>query len=310
MPLEHSTSTVACGYGPGSNASSVEAVDADRPRLALDLLPGARELVQAAAADLQRRHHRRHLLDVADEARASRSRTAASVTGIGRRSRTAPAASSVSVATPNAIVPRYAFVVSCRKRSSRVTRPSPTSSTPVASGIERAGVADPLLPEDLAQLRHDVVRREAGRLVDDHQPVVHQRAGLARSQSAARMRSTVVGDPDVRGEAGGEAVAAAAVRRGDVADVGGADRAQAHLHRAVGLLLEHARDVGLGGAAHDVDEALDLVDRDVVARQHVLGHRGPHERLLPDQLGRTRAPRRAAAGTRSGAPRRACGSAC
>ena len=106
-----------------------------------------------------------------------------------------------------------------------------------------------------------------------------------RAQSAARMRSTVSAIPTSDGEAGGEAVAAAAVRRGDVADVGVADRAEAHLHRAVRLLLEHARDVGLGGAAHDVDEPLDLFDRHVVAAQHVLGHRGPHERLLAHQLG-------------------------
>jgi len=42
-------------------------VDAHRTSRALDLLAGARQLVQAAAADLEGRHHRRHLLDVADE---------------------------------------------------------------------------------------------------------------------------------------------------------------------------------------------------------------------------------------------------
>ena len=37
------------------------------PRLALDLLTLPRQLVQALAVLLQRRVHRRHLLDVADE---------------------------------------------------------------------------------------------------------------------------------------------------------------------------------------------------------------------------------------------------
>src|SRR5581483_1283871 len=45
----------------------LDPVDADAARLAVDLLALARELVQAATTDLDRGHHGRHLLDLADE---------------------------------------------------------------------------------------------------------------------------------------------------------------------------------------------------------------------------------------------------
>ena len=56
---------VRAGFEP----DHVEAVDVHGTRRALDLLAGARQLVEPATADLHRRHHRRELLDVADEAR-------------------------------------------------------------------------------------------------------------------------------------------------------------------------------------------------------------------------------------------------
>src|SRR4051794_24997156 len=47
---------------------------------------------------------------------------------------TLPAASSVDVSTPSTTSPVYVFGRSVRNRSKRVTRPTPTSNTPVASG--------------------------------------------------------------------------------------------------------------------------------------------------------------------------------
>ena len=122
------------------------------------------------------------------------------------------------------------------------------------------------------------------------------------------MRSTVCPIADVGGEPGREAVAAAAVRGRDPLDVGGAHRAEADPHRAVDVLLEDARDVGFGGTAHDVDEALDLLHRDAVPLQLLLGDRGPHEGLLAHERHRGQRLAQERRGRRRSAPRRACGS--
>ena len=98
------------------------------------------------------------------------------------------------------------------------------------------------------------------------------------------MRATNSGIGSGDGEPRGEPVTAATVLVRDLADVDGAERAQAHAHRAVGLFLEHARDLGLGGAAQDVDQAFDLVEGDVVALEHVLGDGRPHEAPLDVEL--------------------------
>ena len=45
----------------------VEALDRHGPRRPLDLDPLASQLVEPAPVDVDRRHHRRHLLDVTDE---------------------------------------------------------------------------------------------------------------------------------------------------------------------------------------------------------------------------------------------------
>ena len=78
---------------------------------------------------------------------------------------------------------------------------------------------------------------------------------------------------------------AAAVGLGDPAHVDVAQRAQAHADSPVGLFLEHAGDLGLGRAAQDVDQALDLLHLDAVAVEHLLGHRRPDEPLLAHELG-------------------------
>src|SRR5438477_28156 len=91
-------------------------------------------------------------------------------------------------------------------------------------------------------------------------------------------------DTVVGAEAGGEAVATTALGLGDAAHIDLSERAQAHTDGAVGLLFEDARDLRLGGAAQDVDEALDLLDRDLVLREVVLGHRGPDKASLGDEV--------------------------
>src|SRR6185436_6934474 len=86
-------------------------------------------------------------------------------------------------------------------------------------------------------------------------------------------------------EAGGEAMAAAALVLGNLADVDRTERSHAHSPRAVGRFLEHARDLGFAGPADQVDQALDLLEGDVVTPEVVLGDLGPYELLVGDQLG-------------------------
>src|ERR1700738_3001902 len=102
-----------------------------------------------------------------------------------------------------------------------------------------------------------------------------------RGADAANDRRDVVG----RREAGGEAMAAAVVLLGDVTDVDLTERTEAHAHRLVDLLLQHARHLGLRRSAQDVDQTFDLFARDAVADEHVLGDRGPDEALLTNELG-------------------------
>ena len=187
-------------------------------RRALDVVARARELVEPATADLHRRHHRRELLDVADEARrrALRPRRASAASAAGRRPRPTRRACSSRCRTRSARgTPCRA---SWRNRSRRVRAPEADEQHAGGVGIERARVPDPALPVDLAQLGDDVVRRAARRLVDDDEPVAHRRSVASRAlrgQSASRMRGDDRRDVERRLEAGGEAVPAAAVVGGD-----------------------------------------------------------------------------------------------
>ena len=52
-----------------------------------------------------------------------------------------------------------------------------------------------------------------------------------------------------------------------------------------GAFLQHARDLGFARPAHDVDQALDLLERHAVAREVGLRHLRPHEVLLGHELG-------------------------
>ena len=134
VPLLHSTSTVAAGYGPGSNASTSIRSTCGRggararpPRLAGRARGAAgrrpsRPTPSAAAA----RSHR------GTPARPPRLSPGRSASGAGRRPRPTRRGSWSTRRTRWS--PRYPLPVSWRKRSSRVARPSPTRRTPVASG--------------------------------------------------------------------------------------------------------------------------------------------------------------------------------
>src|SRR4051812_25727649 len=71
-------------------------------------------------------------------------------------------------------------------------------------------------------------------------------------------------------EAGGEAMTATTLVLGDLAHVDRPEGAHADAPRAVGGFLEHARDLGLAGPADEVDQALDLFERDVVTPEILL----------------------------------------
>src|SRR5215468_4450751 len=73
--------------------------------------------------------------------------TSASVTSLaGAPAMTLPSASQVSVAWPSLIVARYSFSVRARCPSSRVALPTPTTSTPVASGSSVPACPTRLVP--------------------------------------------------------------------------------------------------------------------------------------------------------------------
>ena len=271
-----------------------ETVDVDATRRALDVDARARELVEPATADLHRRHHRRELLDVAEEARRPRPprlgrARAASVAARRRR----PTASSVLVAMPNTTRPRYDLPASWRNRRSRVARPRPTSSTPVASGSSVPAWPTRRCAVDPAQLGDDVVRRPARRLVDDDEPVLH-RPALTESWRSERVADAR--DDGRRGRASDSKPAAnrcppppwaAAIARTSTSP------SERRLTRTLpsGSSFTHARDLGFGGAAEDVDEALDLFEGHPVAFEHVLGDRRPHEPPVDVELRVRPAPR-------------------
>ena len=248
MPLEHSTSTVACGYGPGSKLLDVERVDAHRPRRALDLLARARELVQPAAADLQRRDHRRHLLDVADERARIAVATSASVTGIGRAfEHRARRVERVGRDAERRRVPRYVL----RRLLQEAQQPRDPAEADEQHagrvGIERARVPDPPLPVDAcaASRRRRATSSPAGLSTTTSPSYVSVRPLVTRSERGADAVDRV-GDRrrrDVNPAANRwpPPPCAAAMWRTSTAPT----ERRLTRHRAVGVLLEHARDLGL-----------------------------------------------------------------
>ena len=107
--------------------------DRDVARLELELFLVAGEIVGAGAVDLERREARRHLADLAGEARQhrldrSRRRPRVALATI------APSASSVSVSAPEAHGEAVGLAPSTTNGTVLVASPSAIGSTPVASG--------------------------------------------------------------------------------------------------------------------------------------------------------------------------------
>ena len=158
------------GIRTGLEGFDVDSVDADAPGRALDLLAAPGQLVEPPAADLHGRHHRRELLDLAEECRDHRldlrlvdrhrspvDHLSRRVEGRGRDAEHDGAPVSLAGVLEEAQQPR------------RASEPHEEHARRV--GIERPGVPDAPLVVDLADLRHDVVRGPAGGLVDDDHAV-------------------------------------------------------------------------------------------------------------------------------------------
>ena len=186
VPLPHSTRNVALRVRAG-----LERLDVERGRRARD---GAlRSTSSPARASSCRRRPPTFTADTIGgtcsmsptNAGSARS-TSSLVIGIGRWSTTSPAASSVlgRDAEHDAAAVGLARLGQVAQQPRGATEPDEQHAGGV--GIEGARVTDPTLPVDLAQLGHDVVRREAGRLVDDDQAVAASRVH-GRFRGASRM---------------------------------------------------------------------------------------------------------------------------
>ena len=198
-----------------------------RPRRAVDLLARARELVQPLAADLDRRHHRRDLVDVADEQLRggldllTRHRHRAAVehlTGGVERAR-GDAEHDLAPVLLVGLLQEPQQPGDAAEADEEHAR---------GVGVEGARVADAALPVDACGARDDVVRRPARGLVDDDEPVElhwHLAAG-ARSERGGDPRDEGV-DVEVGGEPRREPMAATAVRLRDATHVDVAERAEA-----------------------------------------------------------------------------------
>ena len=183
--------TSASGYGPGSNAD-----DARSGRRA-PVAARARPLAPARASSWRRRPP----IFTADTIggscsmspmkRGSARSTSSRVSAIGRWSRTSPAASSVLVAMPNTTRP----VVGLARLGQVAQQPGgptePDEQHAGGVGVERARVTDAALPVDRRSLRHDVVRRATGGLVDDDEAVSHGELALqVRARRGSSRRPT------------------------------------------------------------------------------------------------------------------------
>src|SRR5690349_7983060 len=171
---------------------------------------------------------------------------------------------------------------------SRVARPSPTSSTPVASGSSVPACPTRRCPYSFrmrATTSCDVCAAGLSTTTSPSCKATTLTPGRAAPSECGEdaLHDDVGGV--VAGEAGCEAVAAAAFVLSDAAHVDGAERAQADAPRAVVGLLQDARHLRLLCAAHEVDHPLDLLERDTAPLQVFLGDRGPHEVLLGHELG-------------------------
>ena len=156
----------------------VEAVDGHRPRACA---PPPRPRGPARAAGAPRPSPRRPSGAPARSPPSTQRRRPATSAGptprMSKVAVTSPDASSVDVAVPRTMSVVYVLGSTVRKRIRRVTRPRPTSNTPVASGSRVPAWPTRRCPKMPPAARHDVVRGPAGRLVDDHQAVDAHVAG-------------------------------------------------------------------------------------------------------------------------------------
>src|SRR5437868_7440876 len=180
---------------------------------------------------------------------------------------TSPSSSSVDVSVPSTTSPVYDFGTAPGYRSSLVTRPSPTNSTPVAPGSSVPAWPTrfcPKIPRHLATTSWDV---HPGALSTTTRPSTTVVGGRVRCYTVHRTaKSALDGQlgPDVGqdlgdgariGEAGRRPVTTAAEADRDGGHVEVGDRAQRDA-RAVHALLEDARHIRLGRSPNDVDQAL------------------------------------------------------
>ena len=201
MPTPHSTTTRRHWVRPRLELLDVDAVDVHVPRLALDLLAAPRELVQPSTADLHRRDHRRHLLDVADEAPRGGFDLLARD---GHRGAVEHLARGVERAGGDAEPDVGAVRLALDLEEAQQPGEPPETDEQHARrvGVERACVPDAPLAVRLAQLGDDVVGRPPRGLVDDDQPVHHRlalrshrclRASGLRLTTRRGSRATTVG---------------------------------------------------------------------------------------------------------------------
>ena len=191
MPDEHSTSA-AVGARLVARFD-VEAVDRDRPGLALDLLAFAGELVEAGSVDLHGRHHRRDLLDGAGEAAGGRGdigqRHVAHVVLGGDDARVVEG---VGLDAEHDLTDVGLGLLGHETQQAGGT-PDAEHEHPGGGRIEGAAVTHLAGAEDAAGLRHDVVGGPAHFLVDDAE-AVHVGVRPSRthpfSRSSRRISST------------------------------------------------------------------------------------------------------------------------
>ncbi len=206
-------------------------------------------------------------------------RIASSVAVTGRSAVASPSASSVVVSTPRRAEPSYVFGSPPRNRSSRVARPTPRMSSPVAMGS-----SVPACPT----LRVPSVRRTTSTTSCDVIPPglsTSSRPSGFTSQGRNRRRCSQRGDQPrdrarravLRGVAGRQPVSAAAEGGGDRGQVVLAARPGADLEPPVGPLLEDGRDVHVADRADEVDQVVGLLRADTGVGQVGLRQVRPDE---------------------------------
>ena len=211
MPAEHSISKLGA---LARRAEQLDAVDVDLALGRLDRLAAVRPLVEALAADLDRRGHRH-------AAARSRPVGSSSRSGIRPVSVSSPSGSPVVERQPS----RAVATVGLRQREQEALQPGRPARAGRAAARWRTGRAcrrgPTLPPRSRRDLGDHVVRGDARRLVDQQDPG-RRSASRSRPRSAASWARDLAAagtrparrSCEVGREAGGPPVAAAARARG------------------------------------------------------------------------------------------------